>query len=672
MATYSAVMSGDSRYTLYLDVTESNVSIPNNTSVVNYALRLVFSQPLVYGAWSSIGKYSLTINGVALASNVTFSYDFRNYSSLTLASGSLTVAHNADGSKTVGCSGYAWMDDGKGSASPSGNFVLATIARASQPRLNTSSQALLSNIVIYTDRASTSFTHTLSYVFGSESGNIAENVAVDYTWTLPATLAKAITNTKSGTGTITCTTYNGSTNIGSKTINFTATVPNINTFWPTAPTITKTGNALLNSQYVKGKSTVTVNSSSTAPYLASISSYKVTVNGQTLYGASVTSAALWTVGTNTISVTATDSRGYTNSNSTTITVADYFSPVINTMAAYRYPSDSSTTLRISIQYTVAAVVGSRTPRGVVDYRVANGTWTTLASYNGGSLTNTTADYTSKVDTDKSYEVRLTVYDDYNTGGISRIGYISSAFSLMNFNASGRGIGIGQVSTGNMFEVNLPTVFSQPDFLMPNGHRALLISPDGDANDIVEPWVLARAGSNFPTTGEYYYINTTLYNIAAQRKQIAYGYITNKMYTRYCYAGTWSDWTTVLTSENIGPNEGTWTPVFGGSTTQGAVSYTVQQGRYYKIGKLVYLYARVDFSAASGGAGYFVITGLPYYPDPNTQNFMCAPNNVAGANAMWDVYGSVIYLRNTSGLSALTYSNISTTTYITISGCYKTA
>lgn len=477
MATYSAVMSGDSRYTLYLDVTESNVSIPNNTSVVNYTLRLVFSQSLVYGAWSNIGKYSLTINGVALASNVTFSYDFRNYSSLTLASGSLTVAHNADGSKTVGCSGYALMDDGKGSASPSGNFVLTTIARASQPTLSVSSQALGSQITIYTNKAA-AFTHTLVYAFGNESNTIATGVVDNYAWTLPSSLASQIPSATSGTGTITCTTYNGSTNIGSKTVNFTATVPNNATYQPSIPSISLVPANQYNLAYIKTKSSLTVNSSSTGYYGASISSYTVTVNEKTLYGASVASGLLMTAGTNTVGVTVTDSRGFSRYNSTTFAVSDYFTPRIDAFTAVR--SSPNTTVNIGVTYTISSGIPSSS---TVQWSAAGAnTWSaSIKSWTDVNVNQSFA--TSSYSADSSFDFKLTVNDHFTS--VSKTVTISTGFSLMNFNKSGKGIGIGQVSTAEKLEVNMLSDFKQGINLTAGSDLYLRATPGStDTGDIV--------------------------------------------------------------------------------------------------------------------------------------------------------------------------------------------
>jgi hypothetical protein len=62
-------------------------------------------------------------------------------------------------------------------------------------------------------------------------------------------------------------------------------------------------------------------------------------------------------------------------------------------------------------------------------------------------------------------------------------------------------------------------------------------------------------------------------------------------------------------------EGTWTPVFSysGGTGTGSWSYSVQEGNYTKIGRLVYFRAELRLSTFSKGSasGSPVITGLPF-------------------------------------------------------------
>jgi hypothetical protein len=58
-------------------------------------------------------------------------------------------------------------------------------------------------------------------------------------------------------------------------------------------------------------------------------------------------------------------------------------------------------------------------------------------------------------------------------------------------------------------------------------------------------------------------------------------------------------------------EGTFTPTFGGSTTDPTVSWNVQSGHYTKIGNIVHFNLTFYPSAISGGSGNLNIRGLPF-------------------------------------------------------------
>jgi len=59
-------------------------------------------------------------------------------------------------------------------------------------------------------------------------------------------------------------------------------------------------------------------------------------------------------------------------------------------------------------------------------------------------------------------------------------------------------------------------------------------------------------------------------------------------------------------------EGTWTPVFSGSTTAGSYVYTTQTGRYTKLGNMAYISCIVDISSINTSAtGSMRIAGLPF-------------------------------------------------------------
>jgi hypothetical protein len=65
-------------------------------------------------------------------------------------------------------------------------------------------------------------------------------------------------------------------------------------------------------------------------------------------------------------------------------------------------------------------------------------------------------------------------------------------------------------------------------------------------------------------------------------------------------------------------EGTWTPVVAGSTSAGTATYAVQNGRYTKVGRQVFIECNVTWSAGTG-TGNIRITGLPFTSANSTTN-----------------------------------------------------
>lgn len=162
-------------------------------------------------------------------------------------------------------------------------------------------------------RASSSFTHTLTYSFGSASGTIAtKTTSTSVSWTPPTSLATQIPNSTSGTCTLTCYTYNGNTLVGTSTTTVTLTVPasikpTISSF-----TATRVDGTVPSSWgiYVQTKSKVTLAINGAAGAGGStISSYSITGGGFSSTQSSVTSGFLNTSGSITFTGKVCDSCG---------------------------------------------------------------------------------------------------------------------------------------------------------------------------------------------------------------------------------------------------------------------------------------------------------------------------------------------------------------------------
>lgn len=253
-------------------------SVDNNTSTISWA---------AYGGsdgtsttkYTETGPVTVTINGTTVLSLTS---RFNMTKGQKIGSGTITIAHNTDGTKSisVGISAAIWQT--AVNCTFSGTITLNTIPRATTPTVSSSSVAMNSAVTISTPRASSSFTHTLTYSFGSASGTIATGVGTSYSWTVPLSLANQVPNNTSGSCTITCKTYSGNTLIGTKTVTITLTVPSsVVPSISSVSTSDPTGYLSTYGAYVQGKSTLKVSVSASGSYSSTIKSYKIVANGST-------------------------------------------------------------------------------------------------------------------------------------------------------------------------------------------------------------------------------------------------------------------------------------------------------------------------------------------------------------------------------------------------------
>ena len=136
MATITFGKSGTRPYCT-LQVTQESQSAANNTSTVKYVLTLVRPSSVSSSATKS---WSVTINGT----KKTGSGSIGGSGNKTLLSGTMTIPHNSDGTKTISFSGscqldITWSGTQLGTISGSGSMTLTKI-----PRYATVSQALSS------------------------------------------------------------------------------------------------------------------------------------------------------------------------------------------------------------------------------------------------------------------------------------------------------------------------------------------------------------------------------------------------------------------------------------------------------------------------------------------------------------------------------------------------
>ena len=286
---------------------------------------------------------AVSIGGVTVYAGGTYS-NITDYKEHTFASGTLEVSHNADGSKTLtvsAFSGQVWKDSGYLTATAAAqSFQLTAIPRATEPVMGAATMGEAVRISL--PRASSAFTHTLSYVFGAASGTIAENAGTEVQWTVPESLAAEIPDSSVGTGTLTCRTYNGGTLVGTKTVTFTATVPQsmkpaLTNGWAAVSYDNSGTKASGIAAWVQGysKAKAVFDSSKIAcKQGASIAKYAVTYLGKTVEESPYRTETISTTSA-TVRCTVTDSRGLTAWEDVTVELESYAPPMLVGAALYR-------------------------------------------------------------------------------------------------------------------------------------------------------------------------------------------------------------------------------------------------------------------------------------------------------------------------------------------------
>jgi len=445
MATSSAMSTTNDKIKYKITITQNSQSVANNTSNVTVSVR-VYRTNTGYTTYGT-GTVYCTINGTQYTESITSS-DKITSSGIVVFTKTLNIAHSADGSKTLATSARITHDQFS-SSSQSYSQKLTTIPRATTPTLSASSVNMGASITINMPRASSSFDHTLTYKFGSATGTIGSDLGTSKAWTVPLSLASQIPNGTSGSCTITCKTYNGSTLIGTKTVSFIAKVPSSVVPSISALTVSEatTGLAAQFGAYIQNKSKLKVSITAAGSYSSTIKSYKTTIAGKSYTASSFTSGVLTSSGTVTISTTVTDSRGRTATKSSTVSVLAYTAPKISTFSAQRAnglgsAGDEGTMALARIKFAVSALGNKNAKSYKVEYKPkSSDTWEQAAtgsvySYDSNMLLNI------NLNTDASYDLRLSVEDYFGT--TTAFSEVATAFTLLDFHSGGKGLAFGKV------------------------------------------------------------------------------------------------------------------------------------------------------------------------------------------------------------------------------------
>lgn len=314
-------------------------------------------------------------------------YSYRAKGWYDLGTKTITVDHDAKGEATVTLSaewhsGFTsqWTP---ASLSVSGKVTLPTIPRASS--LAVPSMTLGSPATLTVTMADSSYTHRITYAWGTHSGVVsAETGATSITWTPPLELANDIPNAATGVGTLTITTYSGDTALGSQSYSFTASVPA--SAAPAASVVLSdaAGYADTYGAYVQAKSRLKAVTAASGQYGATIKGCVLAVSGLSASGLTATSGVLPESGTVGYTITVTDSRGLATVLRGTITVLPYAAPGIRSISVARCDADGADNpagayALVSFVGSVSALDDQNTAAYAIRYRPQGAdTWSSQA------------------------------------------------------------------------------------------------------------------------------------------------------------------------------------------------------------------------------------------------------------------------------------------------------
>lgn len=461
-----------------LVITHQSPDIANNKTTINYSAYVYKTNGNPFNKLSQTPMY-LTINGTSLLSTTTGNYDLSGTSQQLIKSGTVSIPHNSDGTKSFSFSwnvNFTSTGYGYGNVTTSGTYTLPTIPRTSSFSV-ASTMNTGTNYTLTINRSSDSFTHDVTYTVGGvETAVATSTTATSVTVNIPHSLFNKYPSNSTVTGTINVNTKNGSSLIGVMSQNVT-----IN--FPTSFTPTVSGLTISNTQYkpmtvfdqfIRGISRLTLTASGASGV------YSSTINGYEFRYKRASGAVEGTVFTTsssyqyapfqfpnsgsellTVEVRVKDSRGrYSDYKSlaSSVRVHFYQPPSIGNIRVWRTGANN-TSLNVERNYTVTPLytyggtTNNNTALLTFQTRVLGGVESTNTGANSSemSLTKRNGTLDGTFAANKSYEVRAVLKDSIQTvyGSWIRVSTESLPITI-----APNGIGVGKAHSGGSYNLEV--------------------------------------------------------------------------------------------------------------------------------------------------------------------------------------------------------------------------
>ena len=614
------------RIRLWIDQVSQNTQ--SNSSQVRVRLALLNTTTTFTGYSCSA---FVDLNGQRLNWSDTISMGYNQ--TLMLIDRTITVNHNADGTKSFGLmasftGGGGWSPN---TLTIGGNsFTLTPIARSSS--ISIGSAVIGQPVTITINRQNPNFKHTVRYWWGDKKGVVATDVDTSAVWNVPNDLANDVPNASVGQGTVFVDTYSNGKLMGTQSVTFMATIPD--TMKPTLSRVTLSDASTIAQNLIPNPDT----------FIQVISNIKVAFDGASgSYGSTITGYRAEIVGKNqatninggtlgimnysgsiTVRASVVDSRGrWSDSKDIQVKVLEYFAPALSFSIARTGSTSSMLTVTRNAKVAPLSVNGTQKNTMSLAFKVArlgteaytpdngpaSGTWSSIST-----LVNSQANLAGNYLANQSWVVFGALEDKFTrTEFAVNVATESVVFSYDRF-----GVGINKIRERGALDVR-GDIYANDNPIQQyqlTGNDGISIQAKNDWNDYVQVGIYR--GSNLKNSPEN---QTTLWFHVVVLKhsndwivQQATEYSGNTLYVRGKTNGRWGEW--YKYTNNNHPNL-----INTGWQSAGFA------GSYYKrVGDVLTI--KYDFV---GNGGDMVIANIP-------QSVFSAPQPYMFTQAAWATSG----------------------------------
>lgn len=399
-----------------------------------------------------------------------------------LASGSIRVYHNTDGTKQLAVNARYYQPNAPvlNTINPVGTVTLPKIVRAavidSCPDITLTSASNTNHTITWDDVRD--YYYKVQYLYGDtvlHTSSVISPGTESYTWAVPRSIVEEEPNSKTMKITVRLRTYTDSSaasEVGSNDAKFTATMDS--SFSPNITNTFQIDHDTVGFECVAGKSYSQMNWENRYVYGATFASgYAVYVDsngnevGARVYGNTtpVTLGVLPnfsdTSKTFAVKISTTDSRGFTDEEiNTPFTVYGWSAPSISAVTAFRCDANETPNLSggyydVSFTYSIRSLNNGNAKNAKISYKYASdNSWTqsasgALANYSG---TLNMGPYTLSQARDEKLEIKVELTDSLSSDNPTTITFTilpAEVFLDMITNADDvtihEGLGIGRIN-----------------------------------------------------------------------------------------------------------------------------------------------------------------------------------------------------------------------------------